>query len=222
MSFGKKPPTRPSEPQAAPQPAIAVDPHGRKRVFPTEVWEGKTGAMLRELGFDPNDENNFVPNRASQDARLAEGRAALEARSARANAEAVKRFPRAVLRPFSLLPDPCWNGDTGAFLMLQLDLYPYDEWNIAFLPADMDTAHAVDAAPHPGKDIPQFVKLAAEFMAREDAALKALVRETERTQNFAGFHDAREAMRARVKALAAFFLAEMDKAWKTHTRGPAR
>jgi hypothetical protein len=219
MSFGKRPSTSP-QPQAAP---LATDPHGRGRVLPGDVWEGKTGAFLRELGFDPNDESNFVPNAASVNARLDEQRAAFQAKVAKVRARIQSTVKDAKIEPFSLIPDPCWNGPMGQFLLMRLELFPYEDWNIAYLPADQRTAFVMNAPPHPGGDIPAFVETATAFLAKAEAALDEAYRETGRTQDFAKFNDVRENIRARVKALAGLFAGQMMEAWKAHNaRAPAR
>jgi hypothetical protein len=213
MSFGKRPST------SAPPPAftpVAHDPHGRRRVFPTEIWEGKTGAFLRELGFDPNDETNFVPNAASINARLDEQRAAFEVRLANVRQRIGSLVKDAQIKPFSLIPDPCWNGRMGQFLMMSLDLFPYEDWNIAYLPADERTAVVMNAPLHPNGDIPAFVETATKFLAKADAAFWEAHAEAERTQEYAKFAEAREDIRNRVKALAGLFVGQMMEAWQKH------
>jgi hypothetical protein len=59
------------------------------------------------------------------------------------------------MRPFSLIPESCWEGETGDFLLKFLDFNPYDNWNIAFLPADQVTSLIIDAPLHPGAEIPR-------------------------------------------------------------------
>jgi hypothetical protein len=226
MSFGKRPSTSPQpapQQQAAPRQApLVTDPHGRRRVLPADVWEGKTGAFLRELGFDPNDESNFVANAASINARLDEQRAAFETKLAKVRTEIGSLVKGAKVTPFSLIPDPCWNGRMGQFLLMRLELYPYEDWNIAYLPADERTAFVMNAPPHPGGNIPAFVEAATAFMAKAEAALDAAYAETGRTQDFGKFADMRENIRGRVKALAAMFAGQMMEAWKTHNAQPAR
>jgi hypothetical protein len=117
-------------PPDAPQPE-----HQQGKVLPDEVWQGKTGDMLRMLGMSPNDPSNLVPDANSVNARLDRDRAKFEARLAEMNRTVAERVPGGQMRGFSLLPDPCWNGEMGQLLMMRLELFPYDDWNMIFLPA---------------------------------------------------------------------------------------
>jgi len=220
MSFGKRPPSAraPTATNAAPPPPppMAGDPHGRRKVFPDEVWNGPSGAMLRELGLSPNDENNLVPNAASINARLQEGKSRLETRTAQAQANAQSALRDAQLRPFFLIPDPIWNSDAGTFLMTSLDLFPYDDWNVVFLGGDQRTAVVMDIALHPDGNVPTFVEIALAFMADAHAYMKRAQAEAELTTDYAAFQDAREDAQLRVKSLAMSFARALIQAWETH------
>jgi hypothetical protein len=63
-------------------------------------------------------------------------------------------------------------------LLKFLDFNPYDNWNIAFLPADQVTSLIIDAPLHPDAEIPAFAaagkKLIAECASRlAQATMKA-------------------------------------------------
>lgn len=215
MAFGKRPVSA-----RAPAPP-AEPPHGRQRVIPAEMWEGQAGAMLRELGLDPNDESNLVHNTQSLQAKLDHGRAAVDAKVARLNEELRAKSGGAGVRPFFLIPDPCWNGDMGQLLMMRLDLFPYDDWNIAFLPVDERTALSLDMPLHPNGNIPAFVQAAEKFMREADAHLRIEHARAGQTQDFARFGDVREDIRGRVRGLAHLFLTRLDETWKQHRPGRA-
>lgn len=212
MSFGKRASTIAPSPAAPMQTsAPVVDPHGRRKVFQDDAWNGPTGDLLREMGMSPNDESNLVPNVSSVNEKLDAGHAALKARVAAKNAELAGR---GVVRPFSLIPDPCWTGEMGHFLLLRLDLFPFEDWNIALLPADEATALMMDMPYHPNCDVPAFVEVARRFMADADRALRAAHTEATRTHDFARYVATRDDVRDRVKRLAHFFLSQLDEAWK--------
>lgn len=215
MPFGKRSTTNNGAFDSIPRPTEAGR-DGRLRVIPAEMWEGEGGEMLRALGMSPDDESNLIPNQQSLEQRLATGRASLEAKLMRINDDVARRTGGGSVRPFFLLPDPCWNGELGHLLMMRLDLYPYDEWNIAFLPVDERTALKLDSPMHPDGNLPAFIKASEEFLVREEAALRAAHAEAEKSHDFAAFGDARELIRTRIKALAGFFLAELHKAWRQH------
>ncbi|HYD86802.1 MAG TPA: hypothetical protein VEA80_04960 [Vitreimonas sp.] len=211
MSFGKRPST---PPQMSAPPARAADPHGRRKVFPDEIWQGQTGELLRQLGFSPDDESNLVPNAASVNARMEHGRALMEARHAQAQRNAQAAVAGARLRPFYLIPDPCWNGATGVFLKMTLELYPYDDWNVMFLAANERTAYMLDIAPHPDGNVPGFVASAEKFMADALALMNEAHEEASRTNDFAAYEHARDDLRARVKVLAGTFAREVVQTWE--------
>jgi hypothetical protein len=189
-------------------------------VLPAELWDGEVGNLLRSLQRSPDDKSNLVSKRHAQRARLDEGREGLAMRAKRANDEVAILLPGGAVKPFFLLPDACWNGDLGDFLMLRLYLYPYDEWHVAFLPIDERTAYALNAPPHPGREVPAFVDLATGFLRRERANLSAAHELAIRTRDFARFTKARDEVCARVRGLAGLFRLELDKTWSRH-RGAA-
>ena len=207
------------QPQASqPQPAAMPPQHQQRKVFPDEVWQGKTGEMLRMLGMSPDDPSNLVPDANSVNTRLDQDRAKFEARLAEMNRSVAAKVPGGQMRGFSLLPDPCWNGEMGHLLMMRLELFPYDDWNMIFLPADAATAAAMDMPLHPNGNVPAFVANAEKFLRDADAHLRAAHDEASRTQDFGKFHDELEDIRDRVRALARAFLGELDKAWQERDR----
>jgi hypothetical protein len=223
MSFGKRPSTASAQ-AAAPPPPTGGDPHNRRKVFPDAVWHGQSGSMLRELGFSPTDESNLVPNASSINARLENGKRRIDERLEAAQSNARAKMPGAQLRPFFLIPDPIWNGESGTFLMTSLDLYPYDDWNVVFLAGDERTAIVMDIALHPSGNVPTFVTAAEKFMPNARAAMKRATDEAELTSNFAAFAEAREDVQLRVKGLAMSFARALIEAWEKqkdpHARSP--
>jgi len=208
------------QPQAS-QPVAASQPppqHQQRKVFPDEVWQGKTGEMLRTLGMGPDDPSNLVPDANSVNARLDRDREKFEARLAEMNRSVAARVPGGQMRGFSLLPDPCWNGELAHLLMMRLDLFPYDDWNMIFLPADAATAAALDMPMHPNGNVPAFVENAEQFLRVADTRLRAAHDEATRTQNFGQFGEDLEEIRDKVKGLARAFLGELDKAWQERVR----
>ena len=211
MSFGKRPSTNASAP-AQPEPP-RPDPHGRRKVFPDEIWDGKHGALLRTLGMSPDDESNLVPNASSINAAIGRSKAAHDVAFAEALARVRSTMPSAEIRPFSLVPDVVWNSPAGAFLMTTLELYPYDHWNIMYLAADERTAMVLDLAPHPGKDVPAFVQASQQFMETVQAHADKVRARVAQTENWAAFTELQDDMRDRVKAMAALFARRIAEAW---------
>lgn len=186
----------------------------RRRIIPASLWEGKQGDFLREIGASPDDEHNFVPDAHDVNQRIDRDKAAFEKKLEEMNRSVAERFPGATMRGFSLIPDPCWNGRTGKFLMLRLELFPYEDWNVVFLPTDEKTAEALNLPAHPGGDIPTFVEMAERFLESAQAKLTAAHDEAAQTHDFQGFVDARDDLREKVRGLARNFLGMMDEAWE--------
>lgn len=213
MSFGKRPST--SAPAEPPRP----DPHGRRKVFGDEIWQGEHGALLRKLGMRPDDESNLLPNAASINAAIERSKAAHQAAYAEAQRRVQSTLIDAQIRPFFLIPDAVWNGATGAWLMGVLELMPYDSWNVAYLAADERTALTLDLALHPNGDVPAFVQTAQEFMAKAQAHMEHVRRAVEQSGDFAVFSSALDDARARVEALAALFAGRIAEAWAENSPG---
>jgi hypothetical protein len=234
MAFGKRktppgaaahqPPDASSLVSPAPAETIGLaqatpdlDPPPRQKVFPDDVWEGKTGDFLRLLGKSPDDEPDLVPDNHPVNERLARDRARHEEKLADINARIRERFPDAAMRPFSLLPDACWNGELGHLLMCRLELFPFDDWNMIFLPSDMKTAEALELPVHPGRDISDFVDTAMQFLHDADHHLAATHKQAGETGDLEIFADAMDEMRDKVKGLARKLLGELDKRWENRS-----
>jgi hypothetical protein len=190
-----------------------MNPPLPRAVLPEAAWEGETGESLHKLGLSPHGLLNLVPDADSVNTRLARDRERHEAKLAEVNRSVGERVPGGSMRQFSLIPDFCWTGELGALLMMRLELFPYDDWNMIFLPADEKTADALDLPLHPSGNVPAFEAAAERLIGEADMRLRAAVAEAGRTQDFARLQDEREEIREKVRGLARTFLGEMDKAW---------
>ncbi|MBL8588029.1 MAG: hypothetical protein JNK46_05820 [Methylobacteriaceae bacterium] len=84
--------------------------------------------------------------------RLEASRAALERRLERLTRQASDKAGRPIrLAPAMLIPEPCWRGRYGKFLLQALELSPYDPWNVATLPTHPADASLIEAPLHPGE-----------------------------------------------------------------------
>src|SRR5262245_49456577 len=209
MFFGKRKATSSQAPAAAPaarrEMAPAPQPQEtRQQVFPAELWQGEMGDFLRQMGMNPDDEANFVQTGASIDARVARDRATHEAKLEEVNRDIQRQVPGGRMLPFFLIPEPCWNGDMGAFFMARLRFFPYDDWNVVFMPADERTAKALNAAMHPGYVVPGAVELVQSFVQESEAKLAAASAAADRTHDFAAFGETLDSVRADVWGVAAY------------------
>jgi hypothetical protein len=209
MAFGKRSNTS-GQNQAKNLAAFDTQP----RAIPAEAWETPLGDSLRSLGMGPDDASNLIPTPDSINARLDRDREKHQAKLAEINRDVAQKTGGGSVRPFFLIPDPCWNGETAVFLMMRLELFPYDDWNVVFLPADERTAAAMNAPMHPNGNIPAFVTAAEKFMRDAEAELMAAHAEAGRTHDFAAFAAAKKHAQTAVCTLAAIFAEKHTEAWK--------
>jgi hypothetical protein len=188
----------------------------QRRALPAELWQGEMGDLLRQIGMSPDDESNLVPTGASIDARVARDRATLEAKLAEINRDVEKRTGGGRVRPYYLFGDPCWNGELGTFLMVRLQFFPYDDWNVVFLPEDERTAKLMKLPVHPGGPIPGSVEVVEQLVAEAKAKIQAATAEAERTHRFADFEATMNSIKGDVWGLASYLANHIGaaSAWK--------
>ena len=51
------------------------------------------------------------------------------------------------IRPFFVLSEPVYNSELGQWLIRLMNLMPYDDWNIVYLPMDRETQAAMGGLP---------------------------------------------------------------------------
>ena len=132
----------------------AVDSDGKRRVFGEAVFAGKHGQMLKSLGFDLNDPANIVPDDAEFDRRIKESLAKQDARRTQIEADLLRAHGHNAIRPFFVLAEPVFNSQLGQWLIRSMNLLPYDDWNLVYLPLDRGTQAAMGGLPlHPQQSI---------------------------------------------------------------------
>jgi hypothetical protein len=127
--------------QSIPQPSIDSD--GKRRVFGEAVFAGKHGDMLRSLGLGLNDEANVIPDDAEFDRRIKQSLAQQDARRTKIETELLRTHGHNAIRPFFILAEPVFNSQLGQFLIRLMNLLPYDDWNIVYLPLNRETQAAM-------------------------------------------------------------------------------
>jgi hypothetical protein len=157
----------------------------RQRILPAELWESDVGGFLRDIGMSPDDESNLVQTADSIDARVAQGRAKLEAKLAEINRNVARQTAGGSVRPYYLFGEPSWNSEVGTFLMARLGYFPFDDWNVLFLPEDERTAKAMDLPVHPGGPIPGSDNIIEQWYQEAKGKLDAAHAEAGRTHQFA-------------------------------------
>jgi hypothetical protein len=203
MSFGKRnaPPAASSMPQSQPRPAPAI--------FDELPEEAAPSAII------PPANNSAKPLTAYEmKERLDEGRLRFEARSEDMTRRARERYARAEIRPFCLIPASYWNGKGGELLASHLALFPFDDWNVAFLAADEASAAMLDLPVHPGTAGPAANETVGKMLAEADLQLGTAFNAAQRSDDFSAYALEREELQARVRKLAVMFLAELDSEWQ--------
>jgi hypothetical protein len=150
--FGKR--VNPAASGAA-RPALPVDSDGKRRVFGEAVFAGKHGDMLRALGVGLNDPHNVIPDDAEFDRRVKDSLAKQDARRTQIETDLLRKHGHNAIRPFFILAEPVFNGPLGHWLIRLMNLLPYDDWNVVYLPLDRATQAAMggDLPLHPCQTI---------------------------------------------------------------------
>jgi hypothetical protein len=135
-------------------PLPSIDSDGKRRVFGEAVFAGKHGDMLRALGLSSNDEANIIPDAAEFDRRIQQSLARQDARRTEIEAELLRTRGHNAIRPFFILAEPVYNSELGQWLIQRMNLLPYDDWNVVYLPMDRETQTAMGGLPlHPRQSI---------------------------------------------------------------------
>src|SRR5215813_7536313 len=151
MMFGRRKTASQNSPSIPPP---SIDSDGKRRVFGEAVFAGKHGDMLRALGLSPNDEAYIIPDAAEFDRRIQQSLARQDARRTEIEAELLRTRGHNAIRPFFILAEPVYNSQLGQWLVRLMNLLPYDDWNIVYLPLDRETQAAMGGLPlHPRQSI---------------------------------------------------------------------
>lgn len=160
--FGKR---KAQAASAAAFPQPQVDPDGKRRVFSEAVFAGKHGDMLRSLGFGPNHPANIIPDDAEFERRVKRSLELQDARRTQIENDLLRRQGHNKIRPFFILAEPVFNSELGQWLIRLMNLMPYDDWNIVYLPVDRETQVAMGGLPlHPCQSIGPIDQLMCEHV----------------------------------------------------------
>jgi hypothetical protein len=156
---------------------VTPDADGVRRAFSKTLWDDpQVGALLREVGLDPDDPRNILPTAEDHAARFLAASERLGERVEAFNRAMTARHGYCRAVPLLVIDRPIWDGEHGAFLYALLELLPFDDWNVLMLAGDVRTKDVCGLAGHPGS-IPAVTevvtKRVAEWYRRHDAALEA-------------------------------------------------
>jgi hypothetical protein len=97
------------------------------------------------------------------DRRIKESLAKQDARRTQIEKELLRTHGHNAIRPFFILAEPVFNSELGQWLIRLMNLMPYDDWNIVYLPMDQETQAAMGGVPlHPRQSIGPIDQLMCE------------------------------------------------------------
>jgi hypothetical protein len=179
----------------------------------------RTFGFLEALGIAPDGPENVVPSQSDIDERLAKGRADLDRRLEVLHKNLTAQVgPEIRMRPFWLIPESCWQEETGAFILRFLNFNPYDNWNIAFLPADQLTSLIMNAPLHPNAEIPVFAATGKKFITECSSRVAQAAMRARQTGEFQLVTAAKTEAQNMILALAKTFAAKLLEAHKATTK----
>jgi hypothetical protein len=147
----------------------------RKPLANLETFAEKAAALADKAGIKTGGPDGHFRTESDNKERVARAYAELKLRTEQVN-ETLRPLvgPECQMVPFFLIPESCWVGETGQYLVEFLDLTPYGAWNTAFLPGNQWTAALVGTALHPRAEAPEFTatikKLILDSKAKTDLA----------------------------------------------------
>jgi hypothetical protein len=205
MAFGKR---RLAVVQEEPETESAA-----RQIIPEELWKGALGKLLRETGLRPDDAQNLAPTPEAVAARIARDRIVFQSRLRKLNDEIHARTG-AFVQPFYLFPEPCWSGDTGHFLTVRMQMSPYEDWNIAFLPPDERFCGMLGLPRHPMGDALLFEGDVDEFLRVKIEQMDAIREECDRTHDFARFKQQQDDLKDVMRAFAGWLREQYARMWE--------
>jgi hypothetical protein len=145
--------------------------------------------------------------------RFEESRARLAARHEEKSQRAKERFAQVEVRPFCLVAETFWTGQWAELLSSRLDLFPHDDWNIAFLAADQASAALLDLPVVPGAVPSATNDEVGKLLAAAELQLTTAYAGAERARNFSQYAQERDEIRDKLAKLARRVLFAIDEEW---------
>jgi hypothetical protein len=193
-------------------------PNADKYIVPPKSWaDPENAAFFARIGAKPNDPNNLRVTHDDVARMINEGRKTVDERIRQLRAKALAEgHDNLHLRALWLLHDNCWNGEAGDFLIYQLCLNPYDEWNTMLVAEDARTASILDIPICTEEIVQHLAKTGQPIILALRDKLRAAHDEVQRTHEFGRFQDIYDDTVAKVRRVAQMFgtgLVETYQAW---------
>lgn len=156
-------------PERPPQTAaVQAQPQSQQRdvnrVSAAALFSGPQGKRLQTIASQGSP---IPPSMGSQpaDDPLKASLARQEERRCAIEADMLERFGHNNIRPFFTCGEGVINTDLGRWMVNQMNLLPYDEWNVTYLPMDEPTAAIMDLPLHPQCSIDPVDQLIVERLS---------------------------------------------------------
>ncbi|MBL8590046.1 MAG: hypothetical protein JNK46_16050 [Methylobacteriaceae bacterium] len=164
-----------------------------QRIFPKELWrDPAAAAVLAKLGIRPDAVANIENIREVMESRLAREKAETARLLAPLNRLMAANGRNVWVRFVTLIAEPVWAGAHREFVVHELHVNPYEDWNLVAVSNGAALAMEGDALMHDASIEAEAARMSAEGLARIEAACRA-----------AGADNAaRDAARRALKALA--------------------
>ncbi len=153
-------------------------PEPKQKIIPDSVFKGKTGAFLKDIGFDKNSPDNFVPTQDDYQKKLNDLQVKEKAFIDKINAQLGQNMQ---VSPWAMIPFPCWTeGPHASFLYGVLDLFPYGAWNLLLLPDTDMSAVILGMDKNPKSVSQQQIEICNKFIGQARESVMVAKENTER------------------------------------------
>ena len=195
-----------------------------KYIVPPEMWDDpENAAFFARIGAKPDDPDNLRVTHDDVRRMIEEGKKTVDERIRQIKAKALAEGHDGLhVRALWLLHDNCWNGELGEFLIYQLGLNPYDEWNTILVAEGDERTAAILNIPIGTEEIVQYLaRTGPAFILALRDKLRAAHEEVQRTHEFGHFQDIHEDTIAKVKKLAQMFHTSLVETYQNWLRNKA-
>jgi hypothetical protein len=189
----------------------------RKPLANLEVVREQAIALAHKVGVETGGPDGHFRSESENKERVARAYAELKLCTEQVN-ESLRPLvgPECQMVPFFLIPESCWVGETGQYLLEFLDLTPYGAWNTAFLPGNEWTAALVGTALHPRAEAPEFTATIKKLILDSKAKTALAAAKVGTTGNLQLMRTARNESLALILTAAKKVAAAMAELRKPH------
>lgn len=159
-----------------------------------------------------DSENSEKPT--SLKLRLEEARLAQQTKLKNLNEQISIETLGGKLIPFFLINGAAWRGDMGKFLMLRLNLLPFEDWNLMYLAEDEAMAFVLDCPAFVHADGNRCQEIANSRCQELKDYLDAVHKNSEQTGDVQTFAKTKSHTRNQIQDLAKFLSNEVNLGWQ--------